>query len=145
MVAATAAPKPFVWTKTADEILNPLAAHRIQAVVALSPSSVVWTNVSPGRDGQIRSQRSCWTARAPPFRSCPTTTRGHHATSGVPGWYEQSLRTFAGRVPAATIPVERIAGRVLLAAGEDDQVWPQRCLPSGSTRAAAPTACRPPH
>jgi hypothetical protein len=38
--------------------------------------------------------------------------------------YAQSLHTFADRVPAATIPVERIRGQVLLAAGDDDQVWP---------------------
>lgn len=40
------------------------------------------------------------------------------------GHYEQCLERFADRVPAARIPVERIAGEVLLAAGEDDQVWP---------------------
>jgi hypothetical protein len=38
--------------------------------------------------------------------------------------YEQSLVTFADDVPAATIPVERIEGPVLISAGGDDQVWP---------------------
>ncbi|MGH3997152.1 MAG: acyl-CoA thioester hydrolase/BAAT C-terminal domain-containing protein [Pseudonocardiaceae bacterium] len=40
------------------------------------------------------------------------------------GLYEQSLRTFATRVREATIPVERIEGRVLLTAGGNDLVWP---------------------
>jgi uncharacterized protein len=37
--------------------------------------------------------------------------------------YERSRETFAERVPAATIPVERI-GSLLLVAGGDDQAWP---------------------
>ncbi|MGH3983380.1 MAG: acyl-CoA thioester hydrolase/BAAT C-terminal domain-containing protein [Pseudonocardiaceae bacterium] len=40
------------------------------------------------------------------------------------GLYEQSLRTFATRVREATIPVERIEGRVLLTAGGNGLVWP---------------------
>ena len=38
--------------------------------------------------------------------------------------YEHSLETYADRVPAARIPVERITGEVLLAAGGDDRLWP---------------------
>ena len=48
-------------------------------------------------------------------------------TGGPPsycGLYEQSLEIFASRVSEATIPVERIAGQVLLTAGGDDLVWP---------------------
>jgi hypothetical protein len=37
--------------------------------------------------------------------------------------YAQSLRTAADRVPAATIPVERIGADVVLVAGADDRVW----------------------
>ncbi|WP_415095450.1 acyl-CoA thioester hydrolase/BAAT C-terminal domain-containing protein [Nocardioides sp.] len=38
--------------------------------------------------------------------------------------YRQSLDTHADRITAARIPVERIAGRVLLGAGGDDALWP---------------------
>ncbi len=38
--------------------------------------------------------------------------------------YEQSLSAYADRVPAARIPVERIAGEVVLVAGGDDRLWP---------------------
>ena len=45
-----------------------------------------------------------------------------HRPAGVPsGMYETSL---ARADPDAAIPVERIAGEVLLVAGDDDQVWP---------------------
>ena len=40
------------------------------------------------------------------------------------GHYEQALELYADRVPAARIPVERIAGEVVLVAGGDDRVWP---------------------
>ncbi|WP_188111210.1 acyl-CoA thioester hydrolase/BAAT C-terminal domain-containing protein [Nocardioides antri] len=41
------------------------------------------------------------------------------------GWYAASLASAdPAVVDAATIPVERIAGRVVLVAGGDDQVWP---------------------
>ena len=33
---------------------------RVDAVVALSPSHVVWANVAPGPDGALRPQRSSW-------------------------------------------------------------------------------------
>jgi hypothetical protein len=43
---------------------------------------------------------------------------------GLFGLFELSLKIFASRVREAAIPVERIAGRVLLTAGGDDLVWP---------------------
>jgi dienelactone hydrolase len=96
---------------------------RIRAVAALAPTSVVWAGL--GGD----SHRSSWSeaGRPLPFVPYDDAWRGvpePDGTKAYRGHYEQSLRTFAGRVDAATIPVERITGRVLLTAGADDQVWP---------------------
>ena len=59
-------------------------------------------------------------------RSCRTTTTGSRTPtrSSSSGMYEQSLETYADRVPAARIPVDRISGEVLLVAGGDDRLWP---------------------
>ena len=101
--------------------------QRVRVVAALSPSSVVWANVGPGRDGAATPPRSSWTdgGTALPFVPYdPEWTPDDGALPAYRGLYERSLITFADRVEAATIPVERISGDVLLAAGGDDQVWP---------------------
>jgi hypothetical protein len=94
-------------------------------VAAFAPSHVVWANVGPGLDGQMRPCRSSWTIAGEPLpfvpydddwkaTSRPTAYRGH---------YDSSLARFADAVPAATIAVERIGGQVITVAGGDDQVW----------------------
>ncbi|HEX3778881.1 MAG TPA: acyl-CoA thioester hydrolase/BAAT C-terminal domain-containing protein [Pseudonocardiaceae bacterium] len=101
---------------------------RITAVAAFAPSHVVWANVGAGSDGQDRPQRSSWTADGQPLPFVPYAAGW--APVSVDGriafrsWYQQSLRGHADRIPAATIPVERIGGEVLLVAGGDDQLWP---------------------
>jgi dienelactone hydrolase len=93
----------------------------VDAVVALAPSDVVWAALSTDRP-----QRTSWTSAGEPLPFVPYDDTW--AAAGSPpefvGLYEQSLETYADRVPAARIPVERIAGEVVLAAGEDDRVWP---------------------
>lgn len=99
---------------------------RIVAVGAFSPTSVVWANVGPGVDGSAYPYRSSWTEAGVPVPFVPYD-EAWQPSPGPPayrGLYEQSLRTFADRAEEARIPVERIAGRVLLTAGGDDQVWP---------------------
>ncbi|TQM57292.1 acyl-CoA thioester hydrolase/BAAT C-terminal domain-containing protein [Humibacillus xanthopallidus] len=99
---------------------------RVDAVIALSPSHVVWAGVSPGPDGALRPQHSSWSraGRAVPFVPYDDDV----AVTGDPPAFEPvyraSLRTFADRVEAATIPAERFFGDVLLVAGGDDRVWP---------------------
>lgn len=96
-------------------------------MAALSPSSVVWANVGPGADGAHQPYRSSWTKGGVPVPFVPyDDTWVLSSVGGQPvyrGLYEQSLRAFATRVREATIPVERIAGRVLLTAGGNDLVW----------------------
>ena len=102
--------------------------QRIRAVAGLSPSAVVWANVGAGLKETPADGLSSWSADGHPLPFVPYDPAWTPTTiSGLPsyrGLYEQSLRTFAQRVPAATIPVEQITADVLLAAGDDDQVWP---------------------
>jgi pimeloyl-ACP methyl ester carboxylesterase len=102
--------------------------QRIRAVAGLSPSAVVWANVGPGLEQTPAHGRSSWSTDGHPLPFVPSDPAWVPTTiNGLPsyrGLYEQSLRTFAEHVPAATIPVERITAEILLAAGGDDQVWP---------------------
>jgi dienelactone hydrolase len=102
--------------------------ERIRAVAALSPSAVVWANLGPCAQEPAVHERSSWSAEGQPLPFVPYDPAWVPTTlGGLPsyrGLYEQSPQTFAERVPAATIPVERITGGVLLTAGGDDQVWP---------------------
>ncbi|WP_033219535.1 acyl-CoA thioester hydrolase/BAAT C-terminal domain-containing protein [Kitasatospora phosalacinea] len=111
-------------------LLTAVHEPRVDAVVALSPTSLVWCNVGPGRDGRHRPWRSSWTWRGEPLPFVPM-----HGDSWEPdgpgdgpvairGWYELSERTHARRLAAAAIPVERAAADILLVAGGDDAMWP---------------------
>jgi hypothetical protein len=93
----------------------------IDAVVAISPSHVVWAALSTERP-----QRSSWTSAGEPLPFVPYDDGWEPETTPPEyvGMYEQSLETYADRVPGARIPVERIEGEVLLVAGGDDRLWP---------------------
>jgi uncharacterized protein len=93
----------------------------IDAVVAISPSDVAWAALT-----EDRPQRSSWTAGGEPLPFVPYDD-GWSPTGDPPeyvGLYERSLTAYADRVPAARLPVERIHGAVVLAAGGDDRLWP---------------------
>lgn len=97
----------------------------IDAVVAISPSDVVWAGL-----GGERPQRSAWTRAGEPVPFVPYDDDWVPGEDDGPptyvGMYLQSLERFGDRVPAARIPVERIAGDVVLAAGGGDALWPSR-------------------
>ncbi|MEO7753191.1 MAG: acyl-CoA thioester hydrolase/BAAT C-terminal domain-containing protein [Terracoccus sp.] len=99
---------------------------RVDAVVALAPSHVAWANVGPGPDGELRPCRSSWSRDGRPVPFVPydddVVVRGDPPE--LAPMYRQSLHTFVDRVAAATIPVERFFGDVLLVAGGDDRLWP---------------------
>ncbi|WP_157249306.1 acyl-CoA thioester hydrolase/BAAT C-terminal domain-containing protein [Nonomuraea typhae] len=96
---------------------------RVRAVVALSPSSVVWPNVGPGRDGVTEPYRSSWTwrGRPLPFAPYPADWPDHGPPTAFRDFYARGL---AAAPAAAAIPLERSRADVLLVAGEDDQMWP---------------------
>jgi hypothetical protein len=114
-------------SKTAEGFLLYAAGDPfVDAVVVIAPSHVAWANVGPGPDGELRPQHSSWTRGGEPLPFVPYDDEAE-PVGDPPAFtpvYAQSLRTHADRVAAATIPVERFFGDVLLVAGGDDQVWP---------------------
>ena len=109
-------------SKGAEAALLLGAMHsEIDAVVGVSAPHVVWAALS-----QDRPQRSSFTRAGEPLSFVPYDDAWEPDTEPVEfvGMYEQSLETHADRVPAARIPVERIAGEVVLVAGGDDRLWP---------------------
>jgi uncharacterized protein len=101
---------------------------RLDVVMAIGPSSVVWANIGAGKDGADWPQRSSWTRNGTPlpfirYDVSRAPERSDRPVS-YPAYHEQSLATFADDVPAATIPVENARARMLLVAGGDDALWP---------------------
>ncbi len=99
------------------------------AVIALSPTSVVWANLGPGPDGRERPYRSSWTWRGRalpfvPYDDSWTQTEPEGVPVAVLGWYERSLATYSDRLPAAALSVERTTAELVLVAGGADRMWP---------------------
>lgn len=92
----------------------------LSSVVAISPTTHVW----PGEDfgGRVRSH---WTLNgsALPFVPMAETWVPKDDPPAFRQWFERSLDA-ASDPESARIPVENIAGDVVLVAGGDDQVWP---------------------
>ncbi|TYB66745.1 acyl-CoA thioesterase [Nonomuraea sp. PA05] len=109
-------------------LLTAVRDPRVDAVVAMSPTSVVWGNVGPGRDGRERPYRSSWTWKGQPLPFVPYDDWAAAEPTGGPvairGWYERSERTFAGLMADAAIPVEAARAELLLVAGGGDAMWP---------------------
>jgi hypothetical protein len=110
-------------------LLTAVHEPRVDVVVALAPTSLVWCNVGPGLDGRRRPYRSSWTWRGRPLPFVPLDDSWKPAQQGngpvaICGWYELSEETFAGHLDAAAIPVENARADLLLVAGGDDAMWP---------------------
>lgn len=120
----------FVGTSKGAEASMLTAVHdpRLGAVVAISPTSVVWGNSGLGRDGEAWPQRSSWTHRGVPvpfIASDPYWKREYRdGLIAYRSLHEQSLRRFESEVAAATIPVETARAEMILVAGGDDELWP---------------------
>ena len=114
------------WGAQAALLLGALHPE-IDAVVGVSPTYVAWAGLS----GE-RPQRSSWTLRGEqvpfvPFDDEAGIEAVEHANGEPPSFceaYLSALENYVDRVPAATIPVERIAGEVVLIAGGGDELWP---------------------
>lgn len=87
----------------------------VSAVVAAMPSHVVWQ----GFDWSfVPVETSSWSAGGAPISFLPITT-----VSWDGNVYTPAL-TNADKHPEAVIPVEQIAGPVMLVCGEADSLWP---------------------
>ncbi|WP_240496222.1 acyl-CoA thioester hydrolase/BAAT C-terminal domain-containing protein [Streptomyces torulosus] len=121
----------IVGTSKGAEAALLTAVHdpRVDVVIAMSPTSRVWCNVGPGRDGARHPYRSSWTWREQALPFVPLDDSWTSAgTDGGPvairGWYELSERTFADLLAPAEIPVDDARADLLLVAGGDDAMWP---------------------
>ncbi|WP_200952352.1 MULTISPECIES: alpha/beta fold hydrolase [unclassified Nocardioides] len=104
-------------------LLTACLDDRVDAVVALAPTDVVW-------EGQhlddADPRRSKWTRQGRPVPFVPLD-RAWEPSTASPAFvelYERS-RELAGAetVAAATIPVELFRGELVLVTGGDDRVW----------------------
>lgn len=90
----------------------------IRAVVAYSPSNVVWQNP----DLSNKTPASSWTYHGKQLPYLPFQASIFSSLwAKVP--YKESLNN-QDAVKKASIPVEKINGPVLLISGRDDQIWP---------------------
>jgi acetyl esterase/lipase len=109
-------------------LLTAVREPRVDVVVAVSPTALVWCNVGPGLDGRRHPYRSSWTWRGRPLPFVPLDDSWRPAEEdggpvSVRGWYDLSERTFATRLEAAAIPVEQARADLVLVAGGDDAMW----------------------
>lgn len=120
----------YVGTSKGAEAALLAAAHdpRIDAVVAISPTSVVWGNIGPGRDGISWPERSSWTLKGVPLPFVPTDPNwnaGHvDGLVSYRGLFEHCLTRFKQQADRAAIPVEVTSAEIVLVAGGDDALWP---------------------
>jgi hypothetical protein len=111
------------------------------AVIALAPTSVVWANIGPGRDGRQRPGRSSWTWQDQPLPFVPyddswTPVEPEHTPVSVLDWYERSLAACADRLPTAAIPV-RFSNH-----SERAHCSSSRCCSAASRRCFSASAAR---
>lgn len=95
----------------------------VHGVIAIAPSAVVWPNaVLPFNSDELLPSWTYQDASVPyiPMQKIEAPTAGELKT--LPYW--QAGLAKANAHPDAFIPVERIAGPILLLSGEDDQIWP---------------------
>jgi dienelactone hydrolase len=113
----------YVGTSKGAEaaLLAAIDDPRVDAVIAVSPSSVVWA-------GDRWPPASSWTRNGVPvpfvevdFSDLAVPADGRISYLSC---FLKSLRRFADQIPAATIPIEQAGARVVLVAGGDDALWP---------------------
>ncbi|MEP9359240.1 acyl-CoA thioester hydrolase/BAAT C-terminal domain-containing protein [Sphingomonas sp. KR3-1] len=115
------AKKIGIWgaSKGGEAVLL-IASHdpRFHAVVAAVPSSVVWQGINYTN---FMDNKSSFSLDGKPMAYVPyDNSTGFKSVLDL---YQRSLAK-AAAYPDAVIPVERIAGPVLLISGADDAMWP---------------------
>lgn len=100
-----------------------VAVHdpRVDAVVGIAPSPVVWAGIDTRSDPP--RETSHWTLGGHPVPFVPFDPDWRPDTE-PPAYRSLYASSLALATPEAWIPVERIHGEVVLVGGEDDQVWP---------------------
>ena len=113
----TSEPVAVVGVSKGGELALLVASRNpeIAAVIAAVPSNVVWAGIDRS-GGPVGSS---WTADGQPIPHVPYDFS--HGFTGIFNLYRDSL---PGASPEAEIPVERIAGPILLVSGQADTLWP---------------------
>ncbi|WP_052675412.1 acyl-CoA thioester hydrolase/BAAT C-terminal domain-containing protein [Agrobacterium arsenijevicii] len=120
----------FVGTSKGAEaaLLASTIDQRINAVVAINPSSVVWGNIGAGIDGIAWPERSSWSFCGQPLDFVPAVLDWHkvyrNALVSYRSFFEKCLTDNAGAARQARIPIENAAADLVLIAGGDDALWP---------------------
>ena len=101
-----------------------LASHepRIRAVCAIVPSDVVWQSAR-----LANSPTSSWTYHGVQLPFVPYKGPLMPASQRIVDLFELSLEQ-SSAVAAATIPVEHIAGSVMLISASHDEIWPSKSM-----------------
>ncbi|MGA9852210.1 MAG: acyl-CoA thioesterase/bile acid-CoA:amino acid N-acyltransferase family protein [Gammaproteobacteria bacterium] len=113
------------WSKGAEAALLVAATYPndFHAAIGYMPSSVVWSGIQYGPGPAASS----WTLGSKPLAWANLVVNPAMFTSGKPltflGTYQAGLLN-KDSVEKAAIPVERIAGPVLLVSAGNDQIWP---------------------
>jgi len=107
-------------SKGAEAGLLIAARHRdLKAVVAGMPSGVVWPGIV--WDSMDANVDSSWSENGKPLPFLPYGQPSQ--MKSIADVYQAGLDKLSAH-PAAVIPVERIAARMLLVCGEADTLWP---------------------
>ena len=114
--ARTGQPVVLIGESRGAELALLLAARRadVAGVVAFAPSVAVWQAPRFSRDDPVGA---AWTLAGRPLAYLRDAT-----DAGLTS-VERFARTLSRGAGTAAIPIERIRGRVLLVAGDDDRIW----------------------
>ena len=107
-------------------LLTAVHDARVDAVVGIAPTPVVWAGITTEPDGVTPRQTSHWTlgGAVVPFMPFVEDWEPPGDPPAYRGLYERSLQRQPDAAARAAIPVERIRGDVVAIGGDDDQVWP---------------------
>jgi len=109
-------------SKGAEAALVVAVRHpELKVVIAALPSSVVWPGIV--WEGTTEPIASSWSERGKGLPHLPHVPYDASKGGTMADNYARSLEALPQH-PEAVIPVERIAGRLLLVCGGQDEVWP---------------------
>jgi len=101
-------------------------SSRVKAVIAFSPSSVIWQGIPADRFEISQDPKSSWSEGGvglPYLPYSPSISKWDLRMLNLNQMHTRALQD-AGRANKATIKVEKIKGAVLLISGKRDRLWP---------------------
>lgn len=109
-------------------LLTSIIDQRINAVIAISPSSVVWGNIGAGVDGIAWPERSSWSFESTPLDFVPADMKWRKeyrdGLVSYRSFFEKCLINDIQANKRARIPIEKSTADLIFVAGGDDALWP---------------------